>query len=214
MQAGGGVEPDPAPEAGAQYFARLVRIEAQVGDADVRQLAAGHQVGELQIERPARSHEELQVGRRVVQQVGEHRAEGDLRHAVRVVEHHDRRRGERRDLREQQGQRVELAVLLQAALHRGQRECVPARRIAEREAEQVHELRPLVLGVERGPGDEGAALEPAAAPLGQQRRLAETLGSGHDDRGTVVDLGPALLEARPGRERPAEFRGRGLEQEP
>ena len=74
-----------------------------------------------------RSDHELQVGRRVVQQVGQHRAQRQLRHAVRVVEHHHRGRRERRHFGEQRGQRVELPVLLQPALHGGHGECSPCR---------------------------------------------------------------------------------------
>ena len=47
------IEPDPVSEAQAQDFQRLLDGHAEVADAECRHSTAGHQVGQVQLQRPA-----------------------------------------------------------------------------------------------------------------------------------------------------------------
>ena len=131
---------------------------------------------------------------------------------MRVVEDDDHRRRKHCHFRKQGGEGVELAIRLHLAPDRSRRERLLSGRRAQCEQQQVHEPRSIVQRVERCPGDERALLEPAAAPLRQQGRLAESLRRGHDDGRALADLGPAFVEARARRDRPPEPRRCRLQQ--
>ena len=132
---------------------------------------------------------------------------------MRVIEDDDRGRRKLRHLREQRRQRIEFPIRLQLALERRRGKRVPAGGGTQREKEQVDEAGTIILGIERGPRDERAALEPVTSPLRQQRRLAETLRRGNDDGGTFADLVLSLIEARARHHLPTEPRRRRLQLE-
>ena len=133
---------------------------------------------------------------------------------MRVVEDHDRGRRELRDFGQQRGQRIEFAVGLQScsASRPARRNRGRWRARSANNSRSTKRARSSCASSDR-PGDEGAPLQPVAPPLREQRRLAEALRRRDDDRGAVVDLGPAVLEALPDGSGPARPRRRRLQLE-
>ncbi len=122
MQAHRVVECDPLPEPGAQHLERFVEAQAQVTGIELGHPPGRQQVGQLQLERTTRADQELQVRRRVVEQVSQQLPHRVLRHAMRVIEDDHRGRRKLGNRGEQRGQRIEFAVGLHHVLRRGQRE--------------------------------------------------------------------------------------------
>ena len=190
---------------------RLFELEPQVFRLDAGKIAVGRELPRRHCQRRARSDDDVQVGRGVVEEVGQRFAHRRLRQPLGVVEHQHRRRGEARDLRQQAGERIELAVRLLRIL---QRHGVEGRAPAgnpHRVKQRPGEARRIVLRVERDPGDQGPLFEPQAPPLHQQRRLAEPARSNHGNGRPVAYVRPHAGKTVSRQRRPVRARRRGLE---
>ena len=149
---------------------RFFQAQAQVLGRQRGVVALGAQFGRLQRQSHARTDRDVQVRRRVQQQVLERIAHGRRGQPLRVVDHDDRLRAARCDLRQHPGQRFHMRLARQPLI------AANAARAAQRVQQRHRETGRIVLVVRGQPGDRRALFQPALPPLQQQRRLAEAGG--------------------------------------
>ncbi len=201
---------DGGTEPAAHQGDRLGELEAKLRRADLDALTVVDEVVDAELAVCAGGDDDAQVGRRVAKQVRQ-RLDRRRRKAVGLVDdQHDVERGVGH-LREPRGDAFEGGRLRR----RKQRvaEARPPGAGANGERERVHQARRIVDRLRREPGDDRPARQMLAPPLREERRLAESGGSLHED-----DRVPA--HAVVGREQPfardevaRHTRRRDLEQE-
>jgi hypothetical protein len=147
-----------------------------------------------------------------VQQVVE-QAEAGVGQALGVVEHEHGLDAELGDLGQQRRHRFQFPLRLLAETQRKGLECRARGGGAQRTQQSERKTRRLVLAVHGKPGHRGTGLQPLAAPLQQQRGLAEAGGRDHADGRALSNLAPQFRQARALDCPSGQARRRGFEDE-
>ncbi len=202
------IEGGPEPLFGEPQ--RFLQGEAQVGRADARALAVGHQVVQGQIRLGPGRHHALQVGGRIAHEVADGFARR-RRQAIGLVDHQHQLEGALRDFGQPQGDALE--PFGGTAFQQHVAEAGAAGAHAHRQRQAAHQPLELVARLRAHPRDRGAAREVLQPPLREQRGLAETGRRLHQHRRPVAQRRAVGGELLP-REQPLGHpRGRDFQQQ-
>ncbi|MCY1525049.1 hypothetical protein D9M68_600150 [compost metagenome] len=182
-------------KATGEYRHGLLDAETQgIGrDADIQ--SARQQIRHLQLQTTARSHDHAQVGRCVVQEIGQRITGGGFGQRIGLIEDQHGFHAEVGDFRQPIGQAVEPVP---GRGHRPpgvHRKRLPPAAQRHGGGQAMDEAAAIVMGIEGQPGDHRTAGEKFAAPLRQQQGLAETGRSVHRNGQAVSQIG--RIDAEP-----------------
>ena len=176
-----------APQARAHELDRLRERKAQRRHTDPHASSVGDEIRRVDVQLVPRGDDDAQVRRLVVQQVREDTAHRRGREALGVVDDQHDVQGGLHDLGEPGGGALQL-VRGRRAVEQRLREGGPSASHPHRVHEALHEPPRVVGRVRRQPGDDRAAREMLAPPLGEERGLAEARGRLDDDQRAVAEL--------------------------
>ena len=187
VQPRAGVGVDARAAARAHELDRLRERKAQRRRTDPHASSVGDEIRRVDVQLVPRGDDDAQVRRLVVQQVREDAVHRRGREALGVVDDQHDVQGGLRDLGEPGGGALQL-VRGRRAVEQRLREGGPSASHPHRVHEALHEPPRVVGRVRRQPGDDRAAREMLAPPLGEERGLAEARGRLDDDQRAVAEL--------------------------
>ncbi|MCY1272821.1 hypothetical protein D9M70_214150 [compost metagenome] len=179
---------DTRDEAAAEQRDGFLGTETQGLHRDPGIQSARQEVGGIEVQTPARSHDDAQVGRRVVQQVGQALTDGRLGQCIDLIEDQHRFATEVGHFRQPVGQPLQLiAATARHALTEAD-EGRPAAAQRHCGCQPLGEAAAIIVAVQHQPGDHRPARQELPAPLRQQHGLAETGRRLHGDDHLVRQL--------------------------